>query len=537
MSYTPSSTGAHAILRIGTYLRRSVRIDGRSLALFRVLIALLVIGDVLSRARNFSFYYTDDGPVSQELAESWTGEAFSFFYYTSDPTILGALFAVHAGVALLLLIGYKTRLMALLTFLFVISLDHHNPLVLSYADTLFRLLTFWAVFLPLGARWSVDAVHRGEPRKSFVGIASAAVMIQMVLMYFINATNKHGSSLWRDGEAAIIVFGIDEMTFLLGNSMRAIPEFIQLGGWVWFTILFASPLLILLQGRWRLPLLLTFMGGHLSFAITVRIGAFAYVALAGLLLFIPREFYDDVGALARRVTLAQLFTAIRPRAVRVATRLPAFSRGIRHPTVLQLRHATYTVFMLVLVVSVAMILVLLAPHASLLWENVEEPHPDDIIQDHSVGEEIYDRADQFGVTQPEWSIFAGPGPRSNDRYYVFPAVTTDGEQIDIYNGDRELAYDRPTNELQTQHGAYRERFYMNSVRRSNRVATALADHLCETWEGENGEQLTQLQMYEITERITVDTIGAPELRERSSNRILSTSCQDARPQIIEPPNF
>ena len=533
MSGTATSYATRAGSSAWSYLRECGRIDGRSLALFRIAIALLVVADLFSRARNFSFYYTDDGAVTQSVAEASTDDAFSFFYYTSDPSLIGGLFVLHGVVALLLLVGYKTRLMTVLTFLFVISLDHHNPLVLSYADTLFRLLLFWAMLLPLGARWSVDAAHRGEIRASFVGIVGLLAMGQMVMMYFINATNKHGSELWRSGEAAVIVFGIDEMTFLIGDQLRVVPELLQLGGWVWFSILFASPLLILLHGRWRLPLLALFAGGHLSFALTVRIGAFAYVAIAGLLLFLPRELYADLASLARRLGLVSRYQRLRPRAIRAGRRLPRLWPG--HPRVAQLRQTAYVLVVAVVVVALVVSAALVAPQAGLLWEADPSPdqEPDERIQGSTIGGEIYDVADTFGVTQPEWSIFAGPGPRSTDRYYVFPARTEDGDEIDVYNGGRELTFERPSEQLQTQHDAYRERFYMNSVRRSGWVARLYAEHLCETWPEQHGQNLTQIEMHEVWERITTDTIDNHENRDQFTNELYTYDCELDAPINID----
>lgn len=146
---------AHEFARrvVPRYARRCVTIDPSSLAAFRAAAALLILADVALRSRNFHFYYTDDGVVPEALARAYVGEgAVSVFFLTSDPGVIAELFALHALFAVLLLVGYKTRLATASSFLFVISLDHHNPLVLSYADTLFRMLLFWALFLPLGER-------------------------------------------------------------------------------------------------------------------------------------------------------------------------------------------------------------------------------------------------------------------------------------------------------------------------------------------------------------------------------------------------
>jgi len=57
-----------------------IRIDDRSLALFRILVGFLIIIDVFLRFRNLEFFYTDSGPVPSELIVS-DFNYFSLLYY------------------------------------------------------------------------------------------------------------------------------------------------------------------------------------------------------------------------------------------------------------------------------------------------------------------------------------------------------------------------------------------------------------------------------------------------------------------------
>lgn len=516
-------------------------IDTRSLAVFRIFLGALIIGDLLSRSRNFHFYYTDDGVVTQELAEWWTGEGFSFFFYTSDPSLIALLFAIHGLVALQLIVGYKTRLATILSFLFVISLDHHNPLVLSYADTLFRLLFFWAIFLPLGERWSVDAVHRKRDyRTNFVGLAGLLAMAQMITMYFVNGLNKFPSDQWQTGEGTPLVFGIDEMTYFIGDTMRNVPFLLEIGGQLWFTLLLASPFLLLLAGRWRLPLVTLFMGGHLAFALTVRIGAFAYVALAGLVLFVQTPFWADAKAALGWIGIntarfypsakrRQLLTEAFPRITFDSQRNQYRKRDFYN-----LALGLVTIGIVITIAAIAL------SYGGVIHEEVpEDEHRLEYTIENTAGVERIDSvANHFSVDQPEWSIFAGPGPRTSDRYYVFPAKTADGEHLDIYF-ERNLTYERPYQELQNQHDAYRERFYMNSIRRAsdhNNAPDLLVAHLCQTWEEEHDTELTHINMYTVWERITHDTIDNPEDRERHVRLLHEFTCSDSEiPGEFAPP--
>jgi len=511
------------VRRNPTHIRLgAIAIDTRALAIFRIGAGLLILADLLLRSRNFWFFYTESGVVPQSMAETMTADnAFSVFFYTTDSSVIAALFVVQALVALLLIVGYRTRLVTIAAFLLVVSLDHHNPLVLSYADTLFRLLLFWAIFLPLGERWSIDAVHRDRaPRVSVANLATAAILSQIVYMYLVNGYHKRESALWTGGEATPLIMGLDNTTFLLGEFTRNFPTLLQYGGLMWYLMLLASPLLILLRGNARLLFVLFFMGGHASFALTVRIGAFAYVALTGLVLFVQTPVWDR---------LATLGTPLWSRLERPDIALAQFGSRVPYPTLLagRLERTRWTI--LTIAVAIAMISLLVLPAIALA------PFGGFVDDEDGPLERVDDRASIINVDQPDWSVFA-PHPRTVDRYYVFPAETESGERIDVYQ-DRELTFDRPGQELQRQFSTYRERFYMNSVRRGGPneiVPETYAEHLCENWENEHGEGLAYVNIYYVVEQVTLETLDDPEERSSDIEPIYYHSCDGGEPKTILP---
>ncbi len=514
--------------RLRAYLAQCVAIDTRTLAVFRIALGLLIIADLLLRARNFSFYYTDGGVVTQSVAEAHTSsDAVSVYFFTSDPTVIAGLFVLHALLAIQLIVGYRTRIATILCFLFVISLDHHNPLVLSYADILFRLLFFWAIFLPLGERWSIDAVHTERaPRPQIASAASALILGQMVYMYVVNGYHKSTNELWTSGEAAPLVFGIDEMTFLLGDLMRDFLQLIALGGLLWYYILVFAWLLFFLQGRLRYLFATIFFGGHAAFAITVRIGAFAYVGMAGVFLFYQAQFWRDGRRSLDRlgVDTERLWQSLR-RVEVVAEAVPRLR--LDDDRLRQAKAVTYTFTIAVLLLSMGFI----------AGTNGFQ-HAGVVDDDTQYDGEIRTVANSLSIDQPNWSVFA-PSPRTTDRYYVFTAQTEEGELVDAFN-DRELSYERPYDELQKQHDTYRQRFYMNSIRRADddaRIVQLFADHVCERYEDEHGVALTDINMWYVNEDITEETIDDPTERDQTAFRIAEHSCGDHEPELLEWPDF
>ncbi len=517
--------------------RERVRIDARSLAVFRILAGFLIVADVLSRSRNLRYFYTDEGVVPTSLAiASEPAAAYSLYTLVSTPRGTAALFALTAFVGVALAVGYYTRVATVAAFVLVVSLDLRNPFVLSFADTLFATLLFWAIFLPLGERWSVDAVADDRPRRSSVAnVATALVLVQMVTMYLVNGLHKTASDLWWSGEATVLILGIDEITFLFGDSLRAFSELLRLGGLVWFGMLLGAWLLLAFRDRPRHLLVAAFASVHLSLALTTRIGAFSYVCLAGLTLFVMPSAWSDGRRLLTHVGshLDAAGVPVRPLAGRVRrghTRAIAIARRLPRP-ILRLPFSTPVAptGRNALLAAVVLVGIGLATAASLSALGV--------VDEETPQAEIETGATAFIAFQTDWSIFA-PNPRTVDRYYVFPALTTEGDVVDVRN-DRPMTYDRPYGELQRQHDTYRERFYMASLPDDGDglpVADHLADHLCTTYRTADGDRLTHVNMYRAEERITRETIGDPAGRERTEHLLSRHACTEGDPpRVIAPP--
>jgi hypothetical protein len=516
--------------RVGRYLIQCVTIDSRTLALFRIAAGLLIIADVLARSSTFRFFYTEEGVVPQELAESRTVEgAFSFFFHTQDSTVIALLFLIHAIVAVQLIIGYKTTFATVLSFLFVISLDHHNPLVLSHADTLFRLLMFWAMFVPLGERWSVDALQRDRPpRMSVASLGTAAILLQMVYMYTVNGIHKMNGELWNSREATPLIFGLDDMTYFLAGPMRQYPVMLEILGTTWYFLLVGSISLLLLPGRARYAYALLVFGAHFSFTITVRIGAFGWVGMAGVMLFLPSVFWNDLERLANRLNLQDrvvvpVHEALLAFGKRAASAFPTLRPNLGVPAVVRDGAFDMGMAFLIMVMFVFPTIHFLADEDVIEWER------------SALEERLDNEFRKIGARQSQWTVFA-PSPRTTDRYYVFAARTGDGELYDAYN-DRPFTFERPYDELQNIYGNYRERFYMNSVRRAGQAGgppVYLANWYCREY-ADRGMVFTHINMYVINERVTRETIDDHQNRERWGEFMSAHGCGGYSPTEFDLP--
>ena len=517
-------------------LTRRITLDTRSLAVFRIVAGILIIADVLLRLRNFTFFYTDNGAMPVWLARELTHEyAPSIFFLSGSPSVTLLLFGLHLFVGIALLVGYHTRIAAVLAFIFVVSLDLRMPLATSYADILFRLLLFWAMFIPLGERFSLDALRSTEsPADTYTGLAGAFVLGQMVAMYVANGSHKTPwTDDWLSGHSLYGILHYDSISWLLGPILRDIPIIMQIGSVSWFTLMFISPLLLLLAGRPRYMPAIMYAGGHLFMAATVRIGAFPYVALMGLALFCGPQFWRDARWVADRAGVLTKLDAtvisVTERGRVLDARLPRLTVP-EPPRAEQLRYVgTVAVLFLVITAGVFMIVPTLNTVGA-IDDDTAVPLESEVRSIQSVAK----------LSQPDWSFYQGP--IGSDEYYVFTAQQADGEVIDVYN-DRQTAFDRPHGPHNyKQLDTYRERFYMYSIEsRANPNFTdgaevVYADYLCEAHSnGEGDEEITHLNMWVIEEDTNLDSPNDLESYDREAVLIHAHACDGGEPQDIALP--
>ena len=97
--------------------------DLRSLATFRIVIAILALFDLLIRATDLTAHYTDAGVMPrtvliQQVLDPWQ---FSFNLMNGGVLFQALLFGVAACAAFGTLVGYRTRLMTFVLWALVLS--------------------------------------------------------------------------------------------------------------------------------------------------------------------------------------------------------------------------------------------------------------------------------------------------------------------------------------------------------------------------------------------------------------------------------
>lgn len=281
--------------------KRLFSIDARSLAVFRIVVGLLLLIDLAQRVPDARAMYSDEGMFPRSLMVSLTTTPWnwSFHMASGSETYQLMLFAVAAVFAGCLAAGFQTRLATIASWVLLVSLHHRVPPILSGAEILLRMLLFWGMFLPLGRVWSLDArLSKESPAGTgpvlVRGPGTVAILAQMGVMYLLSAIFKTNEQ-WLGGSALAGVLAHDFYALPAGEKLLQFPGLLKVMTWSAFGLEWAGPLLLFLPFKNALARMIAvfgLMGMHLGIAIFMDVGLFSYVAMAGLILFLPPEFWN-----------------------------------------------------------------------------------------------------------------------------------------------------------------------------------------------------------------------------------------------------
>lgn len=501
-----------------------IGIDPRALAAFRIGMAAILLVDLAIRAGNVAEFYAEGGFFPFEAAYRWHGTRWSWSLHLLDgsaefQTAMLLFAAVLTGAMLL---GYRTTLATIGSWVMLVSLHNRVPLLLNGGDVIFRLLLFWAMFLPLGRAWSVDALRRTRRQgrtadaasaryAPVVSMAGAAILVQLCLMYFCTGLFKHNKD-WLSGDSMYYVFSFDAYGRPLGRFLLQYPLLCKLITWktLWLELL--GPPLVLLPWPWiarwaerpaiaeALPnwlavslrgigysvrplLVLAFIGMHVGIELTMTVGLFSYVSVAGWVLFLPPAFWDGRVArfvwstLARRPWIAQQTGTI---ALSQMNKSPAggapqsgFPIYAQHPMLFFLRLLLHVLRNSFGVARGAVCLVLLG---FVIWYNaatLQKKFSD--VMPRSVS--------QFApplVLGQKWDMFSRP--TRDDGWFVASAKLADGREVDLLRGGAAVDAAKPADVAGMFPNHRWRKFYRQLVSdKYQHYREAVAQYLGRTW--------------------------------------------------------
>ena len=321
-------------LRRSNLRRFYLTIDLRSLGLFRILLGAIWIADWFTRWPHLEAFYTARGTLPNFAPLSPTSSEFHFSLLTGATTlpIVQVVFLLGLACYVGFLLGIHTRVFHIASVVFFGSVLARNEIISHGGDSVMLAMGFWTAFLPLGKRFSIDALRDAAAAPAGTldaaarcapSLAAFVAVAQLGLIYSLSASVKQTGELWVNGTALYYALNLDNFALPLGRWFAAAPlpviEFLT-----YSTLYLEWAGLPLIMLPWPQPLLrralvigLGIM--HLGTAFLLELSTFPYTMIASYALLLDASDWNLLDRAARPI-LARL-GGLQPR-------LDAMQRGL-----------------------------------------------------------------------------------------------------------------------------------------------------------------------------------------------------------------
>lgn len=479
-------------------------LDLRSLALLRICIGSLIIIDLIDRASDIGTMYTDVGLLTRS---QWYEIQPQFPWIFSLHMISGSydgqvfLFIIAGIFATMVLIGYRTTLATIVSFIFLISLQNRNLLITSSADTLFRLILFWAIFLPWHARFSLDALFSKKATLPirFVSAGTIAYILQIIFVYVFTVLLK-SSPAWRtEGTAIYYALSLEMYRMPLGYTLYTIPSLLRpLTYAVFFLESFGTLLLFIPYKKdlFRFLAVLAFVSLHLGIGLTLRVGIFPLVCVFAWFAFLPTSFWDIVVKKFEKTKIVLFF--LKKQNKFENTHLPAFNPRLSYTSPFL---AGIIIFFLIYV---------------FFWNITTLPG-----FEKRMPSSIYPLGRVLKLNQ-KWDMFS-PAPPKNTEWLLVPARLYDNTLVDLQTNGKPVSFRKPENFSTLYKNARTQKFLSIMLSQNTSYRSYYAQYLCNSW---NTTHKKNQQIKELT-ILSMKIVTLPDYAHTSPEKknLYSTTCK------------
>lgn len=235
-------------------------------------------------------FFSSSGLLEERVARPFTWSLLDVF--SSDAALVG-LFVALVGAAACLLVGWHTRVAAVVAAVLLLSFERRNLVVLNSADTLLRLFGVYLAFAPAGVALSVDRWRRARDRfwefPERAPWALRLMQIQVSVLYLFTVWLKVQGNTWNEGTAVSYSLRITEV------ARFEVPAWITqsailANALTYGTLAVELALAVLIWNRRARPWVIAAgVALHLSIQATILVGLFSVTVFIGYLAFTPPE--------------------------------------------------------------------------------------------------------------------------------------------------------------------------------------------------------------------------------------------------------
>ncbi|WP_434391220.1 DUF5819 family protein [Melittangium boletus] len=188
-------------------------------SLFRLIAGAAILIEYLINYAQRGYLFGPGGlfPFAPFVAEMERGPSFSLYAWSGSPVYFEAVYHLGILVAALWMLGWHTRLLTPLNYVFLWSLHQRASGIWDGGDNIIHLILVYAMFADVGAYFSLDAsggrrAVSGPPGPGARALAMLhttamlAFAVQISLVYGIAGLYKVQGGVWQDGTALYYAF-------------------------------------------------------------------------------------------------------------------------------------------------------------------------------------------------------------------------------------------------------------------------------------------------------------------------------------------
>ncbi len=267
--------------------------DSSALCIFRIMFGFFLFLNGISLVQDFHEWYGLGSMSLVPLADSLTfysNTRINIFKWMS-PTEFSAwvVLVTYIVTSLGVMVGFKTRFSTIVCFILMVSLQNRNYSILNSGDTLMRCMLFLMIFAPTQVKYSFDAWLRkkqGAPYRTEISILTLRLMqLQFSLVYLATTLFKLKGYDWVDGTAVYYTSRLVNFQRVVLPFVFDFPTLVKFSTWSALFIEFAMGTLVWVK-ELRIWVLLAGIVLHLFIEVSMSIGFFEWVMIAGYLLFL-----------------------------------------------------------------------------------------------------------------------------------------------------------------------------------------------------------------------------------------------------------
>ena len=299
--------------------------EPRTAGIYRWVVGFLCVADMLRHWGEARWFYSNEGVLTNHyhLFRPSSGYNFSVFHAFSSLGEVHVIFALFVLCHFFFMIGWRTKLFSILSFIAVTSLDNRLVMVENGGYVVVNLVVAYAMFLPCGKRFSVDSWLRSwrerkegnvaelndryRPdwaHKPYTSLAVLLVVLNLAVVYFFNVVNKSGH-LWRTGQTVHYVLHLNRMVTGLAVWYRELFPYWTTRPVTWGVLCLEALLVAWIMSPYakritRTAAMIGILCLHTSFGVMMRLGPFAWFMIGWSMCLIAPPQWEAAESWYRR---------------------------------------------------------------------------------------------------------------------------------------------------------------------------------------------------------------------------------------------